>query len=104
MTTATLSRVKTISGTATDWLASAAWAVLLGTVSGSACVAVRLSFRTLHWAFVQQIGTLPSAAETLSSGRRILTPMVGAALAIFATWLAKRLEIFYSAATHYFIE
>lgn len=91
MTTATITKVKSTSSTATDWLASSAWAVLLGTASGLACVAVRLSFRLLQWVFVQQIGTLPSTAVMLSSGRRVMTPMSGAALAIFVTWLAQRL-------------
>jgi chloride channel protein, CIC family len=91
MTTATI-----ISGTATRravtrWLASGAWAVLIGTTSGSACVAVRLFFRFLPWTFVQQTGMLPVAAATLSPARRILTPLVGAALATLVLWVSRRL-------------
>jgi chloride channel protein, CIC family len=91
MTTATVERIKATSSTTTAWLATAAWAVFLGTASGFAGVAVRLSFRLLQWVFLQEMGTLPSAAAMLSSGRRVVTPMVGAALAIVVTRLAQRL-------------
>lgn len=75
----------------TDWLVTAAWTVFLGTASALACVAVRQSFRLLQWIFVQRVGTLPSAAAMLNPGRRVLTPILGAAVAIFVPWLAQRL-------------
>lgn len=91
MTTATVTKIRSIDSTAMEWLGASAWAVLLGTASGLASVSVRLSFRLLQWFFVQQTGTLPSVAASLSSGRRVVTPMLGAALAIFVIWLARRL-------------
>lgn len=90
MTTETVSRFKSTSSIATDRLARAAWAILLGAASGLACVAIRLSFRLLQWIFTQQIGALPSVAAMLSPPRRIITPMEGAALVIFITWLTQR--------------
>ena len=74
----------------TSWLASAVWAVVLGAASGSACVAVRLFLRLLQWVFVQQTGMLPLAAATLPPARRILTPIVGAALATFLSWMMRK--------------
>ena len=76
MTTATATNVRGTERAVTSWLASAGWAVALGATSGSACVAVRLSFRLLQWVFVQQTGMLPIAAATLPPARRILTPMI----------------------------
>jgi len=74
----------------TSWLASAVWAVVLGAASGSACVAVRLFLRLLQWVFVQQTGMLPLAAATLPPARRILIPIVGAALATFLAWMMRK--------------
>jgi CIC family chloride channel protein len=91
MTTATIPNVRGTKRTLTSWLASTAWAVVLGAASGSACVAVRLFFRLLQWVFVQQTGMLPVAAATLAPTRRILTPIIGAALATFALWMMRRL-------------
>jgi chloride channel protein, CIC family len=90
MTTATVTRVEATENAITVWLTSAAWAVLLGTVSGSACVAVRLVFRLLQWIFVQQTGMLPVAAAALTPVRRILTPIIGAALATLVVWIMRR--------------
>ena len=73
-----------------SWPASIGWAVVLGAASGSACVAVRLFFRLLQWVFVQQSGMLPLAAAALSPARRILTPILGAALATLVVWLMRR--------------
>jgi len=91
MTTATITNVRSTERTLTSWLTSAAWAVVLGAASGSACVAVRLFFRLLQWVFVQQTGMLPVAAATLAPTRRILTPIIGAALATFVLWMMRRL-------------
>jgi chloride channel protein, CIC family len=91
MTTATITNVRGTERTLTSWLASTAWAVVLGAASGSACVAVRLFFRLLQWVFVQQTGMLPVAAATLAPTRRILTPIIGAALATFVLWMMRRL-------------
>jgi CIC family chloride channel protein len=51
---------------------------------------VRLFFRLLQWIFVQQTGMLPSAAASLPPVRRILTPLVGAALATLVVWIMRR--------------
>ena len=91
MTTATVTKVRGTERALTSWLASTAWAVVLGAASGSACVAVRLFFRLLQWVFVQQTGMLPVAAATLAPTRRILTPIIGAALATFVLWMMRRL-------------
>src|ERR1700733_5553993 len=91
MTTATVSSVRGTERAVTLWLASTGWAVVLGAASGLACVAVRLFFRLLQWVFVQQTGMLPVAAATLSPARRILTPIIGAALATFVLWMMRRL-------------
>jgi CIC family chloride channel protein len=90
MTTATVTNVRGAEQAETSWLASTAWAVVLGAASGSACVAVRLSFRLLQWVFVQQAGMLPIAAATLPPARRILTPIIGAALATLVVWMMRR--------------
>ena len=58
------------------------YALVLGLVSGLACVGVRLGFRGLHWLFVQHAGLLPIAAAELSPWRRMITPILGS---IFAT-------------------
>lgn len=91
MTAATVTNVRGAERAVTAWLASTGWAVVLGVISGSACVAVRLFFRLLQWLFVQQTGMLPIAAATLSPARRILTPVIGAALAMVVVWMMRRL-------------
>jgi chloride channel protein, CIC family len=68
----------------------AVWAAVLGLVSGLACVGVRLTFRTLQWVFVQHTGLLPQAAATLSPERRVMTPILGAALATAVLWIVRR--------------
>jgi CIC family chloride channel protein len=90
MTTATVAKVRGTERTVTTWVASAAWAVVLGGASGSACVAVRLFFRGLQWIFVQQTGMLPIAAATLPPALRILIPILGAALAALVLWMMRR--------------
>jgi CIC family chloride channel protein len=90
MTTATVTNVRGTERAVTSWLASTGWAVVLGAASGSACVAVRLFFRLLQWVFVQQTGMLPIAAATLPPARRILTPIIGAALATLVVWMMRR--------------
>jgi CIC family chloride channel protein len=89
MTTAAVTNVRGTEQAVTLWLASAVWAVAIGAASGSACVAVRLFFRLLQWVFVQQTGMLPIAAATLPPARRILTPIVGAALATVVVWMMR---------------
>jgi CIC family chloride channel protein len=91
MTTATGTHVRGTNPAVASWLASTGWAVVLGAVSGSACVAVRLFFRALQWVFVQQTGMLPIAAATLPPARRVLTPIIGAALAALVLWIMRRL-------------
>jgi CIC family chloride channel protein len=91
MTIETATNVRGTEQARTSWLASAIWAVVLGAASGSACVAVRLFFRLLQWIFIQQTGMLPIAAATLPPGRRILTPVIGAALATLVVWIMRRL-------------
>jgi CIC family chloride channel protein len=51
MTTATVTHVEGTERAVTSWLASTAWAIVLGAASGSACVAIRLFFRFLQWVF-----------------------------------------------------
>jgi len=90
MTTATVTNVRGTKRAVASWLASTGWAIVLGAASGSACVAVRLFFRLLQWVFVQQTGMLPIAAATLPPARRILTPIIGAALATLVLWMMRR--------------
>lgn len=66
------------------------WAVVLGFVSGLACVAVRLSFRVLQWVFLRQTTLLPTAAASLSSLHRVLVPMMGAICASVTVLAAQR--------------
>jgi CIC family chloride channel protein len=90
MTTATVANVRgTKRSVASLLLAPSVWAIVLGAASGSACVAIRLFFRLLQWVFVQQTGMLPIAAATLPPGRRILTPIIGAALATLVVWMMR---------------
>jgi chloride channel protein, CIC family len=91
MTTVAFTNVRAKRAVA-SLLAPSVWAVVLGAASGSACVAVRLFFRLLQWIFVQQTGMLPIAAASLSPARRILTPIIGAALATFVVWMMRRSE------------
>jgi chloride channel protein, CIC family len=90
MSTATVTNVRANEGVVTSWLASVGWAIVLGAASGSACVAIRLFFRLLQWVFVQQTGMLPIAAAALPTARRILTPVIGAALATLVLWMMRR--------------
>jgi CIC family chloride channel protein len=90
MTTATATESTATKNTVPIWLVSFAWSLVLGTVSGGACVAVRLFFRFLQWVFVQQTGMLPVAAAALSPERRLLIPIVGGALATFVIWAMQR--------------
>ena len=90
MTTATVTNVRGAERAVTSWLASTGWAIVLGAASGSACVGIRLFFRLLQWVFVQQTGMLPIAAATLPPARRILTPIIGAALATLVLWMMRR--------------
>jgi len=92
MTTAAFTNVRGSKRAVASLLAPSVWAVVLGAASGSACVAVRLFFRLLQWIFVQQTGMLPIAAASLSPARRILTPIIGAALATFVVWMMRRSE------------
>src|SRR5580698_8173099 len=90
MTTATVTNVRGTERALTSWLASTGWAVVLGAASGSACVAIRLFFRLLQWVFVQHTGMLPVVAATLPSAHRILTPVIGAAMATLVLWMMRR--------------
>jgi CIC family chloride channel protein len=90
MSTATLTNIRSTERAVPSWLPSTAWAVVLGAASGTACVAIRLFFRLLQWVFVQQTGLLPIAAATLPPARRILTPIIGAALATLVVWMMRR--------------
>jgi CIC family chloride channel protein len=73
-----------------EHLASLAWAIVLGAVSGLACVAVRLLYRLLQWIFLQDTRLLPQAAAALSPGRRLLTPLLGALAATAVLWAVRR--------------
>jgi chloride channel protein, CIC family len=90
MTTATVTNVRGTTRAVTSWLSPSVWAVVLGAASGAACVAIRLFFRFLQWAFVQRTGMLPIVAATLPPARRILTPIFGAALATLVVWMMRR--------------
>ena len=63
------------------YLTAALWAVVLGSASGLACVAVRLGFRVLQWIFLRQTMLLPEAAATLSPLHRAVVPVLGAVCA-----------------------
>jgi CIC family chloride channel protein len=90
MTTATATDVRVTERVAASWLASAGWAIVLGAASAVACVAIRQFLRLIQWAFVQQTGMLPIAAATLPPVRRILTPIIGAALATLVVWMMRK--------------
>src|SRR4029077_9556119 len=90
MSTAIVTNFRDTGRAVTSWLASIGWAFVLGAASGSACVAIRLFFRLLQWVFVQQTGMLPIVAATLPSARRVLTPIIGAALATLVVWMMRR--------------
>src|SRR5579875_479610 len=68
------------------WLAKAGAALLIGVVSGLACVAARLSFNTLQWVFCGHGGMLPMAAAALPGWRRVLVPVAGGVCA----WIVGR--------------
>jgi CIC family chloride channel protein len=51
---------------------------------------MRLLFRLLQWVFVQQTEMLPIVAATLPPARRILTPIIGAALATIVVGIMRR--------------
>ena len=81
------------SKTRSAWLTGAvtvSLSILLGLVSGLACVGVRLGFRMLQWVFVQHTGLLPEAAAQLGSFRRVLVPAAGALLATAVLFAARR--------------
>jgi chloride channel protein, CIC family len=65
-------------------------AIVIGSISGLACVGVRLTFRLLQWVFVRHAGMLPAAAATLSPGRRMMTPILGAVCATSVLWVVRR--------------
>jgi chloride channel protein, CIC family len=90
MTTATVTNVRDTERAGATWLASTGWTVVLGAASGLACVTVRLFFRLLQWVFVQQTGMLPIVAATLPPARRIVTPVIGTALATLVVWMMRR--------------
>ena len=90
MSTVTVANPRDTERAVTSWLASTGWSVVLGAASGSACVAIRLFFRLLQWVFVQQTGMLPIVAATLSPAGRIVTPIIGAALATLVVWMMRR--------------
>jgi CIC family chloride channel protein len=73
-----------------DRVRAGLWALTLGTVSGIACVGVRLTFRLLQWIFLQNSGLLPQAASLLSPSRRLLTPIAGALCATAVLWGVQR--------------
>jgi CIC family chloride channel protein len=89
MTTATLAPSKQATLNL-EWFAVAGWASLLGLMSGLACVAVRLFFRLLQFAFLKHGGSLPSAAMSISPTYRLVIPIVGAAIATILTWYYSR--------------
>ena len=61
-----------------DLLRHAAWAAVLGSVSGLACAAARFTFRFLQWCFIHHGGLLPDAAASLPAWLRVLIPVAGA--------------------------
>jgi CIC family chloride channel protein len=90
VTNVVLDRELISQGRAIDSLKTGLWALVLGTVSGLACVGVRLTFRFLQWIFLKNSGLLPQAASLLSPGRRLLTPIVGALCATAVLWVVRR--------------
>jgi len=73
-----------------DWMFSVAWSIVLGFISGLACVGVRLFFRLLQWVLTQHGGLLPEAARALSPERRLLTPVLGALCATAVLFVARK--------------
>lgn len=69
---------------------TAGLALLLGVVSGLACVAVRLGFRLLQWLLTHHNGLLPTVAASLSPGYRIAVPVAGGLFATAVLWATKR--------------
>lgn len=69
---------------------TALWAIVLGLVSGLACVAVRIAFRLLQLALVGHTGLLPEAAAQLSPMHRSGVPVIGALVATLVVSAARR--------------
>lgn len=74
----------------TGKLKTVGWALLLGVVSGLACVGVRLGFRLLQWLLTHHNGLLPNVAENLSPAFRTGVPVAGGLLATVVLWATKR--------------
>ncbi len=90
MVTAVLNREPASQVRAFNKIKAAIWALMLGAISGLACVVVRMTFRLLQWVFVQNSGLLPEAASLLVPGRRALTPVIGALCATGVIWAVQR--------------
>jgi chloride channel protein, CIC family len=67
------------------------WAILIGLLSGSACVALRKFFLLLQWLFTGHAGLLSVAAADLPLWRRAITPVLGAAAATLIIWYSRRI-------------
>jgi CIC family chloride channel protein len=65
-------------------------AIGIGLVSGSVCIALRLLLKLLQVVFTGHSGLLPDAAAHLSLWRRAITPVAGAALALFIARVYQR--------------
>lgn len=68
------------------------YAAAAGVVSGMACVALRKLLLALQWLFTGHGGLLSNAAASLPHWRRALTPMIGAAIAVFVMWIGTRIR------------
>jgi CIC family chloride channel protein len=66
------------------------WAMALGIASSLACVVVRLFFRLLQWLVTGHSGLLAQAAESLPPWYRVITPALGALVAMAVIWAARR--------------
>lgn len=86
MTTLLMQQAEASASNRATALNAVIWATVVGAVSGSACVSVRLFFRSLQWVFLQHTGLLPEAAASLNPLRRVLTPILGAACATGLIW------------------
>lgn len=71
-------------------MTAALWALVLGFVSGLACVTVRLGFRVLQWIFLRKTTLLPEAAAGLSPLHRASIPVLGAMCATAVVLAARR--------------
>jgi H+/Cl- antiporter ClcA len=65
-------------------------AIGVGLVSGSVCIALRLLLKLLQVVFTGHSGLLPDAAAHLSLWRRAITPVAGAAIALFIARVYQR--------------